>query len=262
MQTLFRQTLFCLTLFCLPSVLPVVNCSCAHKTFGRYDGELPQNFLWNNLPYFRALVPIPFGTCSNLSDRSTKNIGRSSIAIVVFWLCCCKFRSPCYCPQRSWLGLVFNPFLPGWGVIPSPFLHYKMFPRVQPLRQILWRGGEGMRWRRRLRWFFGVRRRSDSTWGRNTLLNCFLNPIPPKTMRQSGLAISCRFANTVFLRLDGSLDSRATSKTTLLFFQWLLIVWARLHSAPWLLLFHIPACTTEYTSKFVVFSLFLFRQDR
>ena len=44
-QTLFHLTLFRLTLFCLPSVLPALNCSCAHKTAGRYNGELPRNVL-------------------------------------------------------------------------------------------------------------------------------------------------------------------------------------------------------------------------
>ena len=202
-------------------------------------------FLWNDLPYFRVLVPILFGTCSNLPDLSTKNIGRSSLAIVVVWLCCCKFRSPCYCQQRSWLGLVSNPFLPWWGVIFFPLLHYKTFPRVLSLQLISRRGGEGMRWRRRLRWFFGARRHYDSTWGRNTLRNCFLHPIPLKMMRLSGLAIACCFANTVFSRLDGSLDSRATSLTTFLLFQWLFIARVQLRSAPLLLLFHMPACTTE-----------------
>ena len=79
----FCQTLFCLKLFCLLSLLPVVNCACAHKTVGRYDGDLPQIILWDNLPGFQALVPILYGTCSNLPDQSTKNIGRSSIVIAV-----------------------------------------------------------------------------------------------------------------------------------------------------------------------------------
>ena len=154
----FLSDTFFQTLFCLPSVLPAVNCSCAHKMARRYDCELPRNVLWNNLPYFRVLVPILFGTCSNLPDLSTKNIGRSSLAIVVVWLCCCKFRSPCYCWQILWLGLISNPFLPGWGVISFPFLHYKTFPRVPLLQLISRRGGEGMRWRLRLRWFVGARR--------------------------------------------------------------------------------------------------------
>ena len=114
--------------FFLPSVLPAVNCACAHKKAGRYDSELPRNVLWNNPPYFRVLVPILFGKCSNLPDLLTKNIGCSSLAIVVVWLCCCKLHSPCYCQKRSCLGLVSNPFLWGWGVISFPFLHYKTSP--------------------------------------------------------------------------------------------------------------------------------------
>ena len=31
--------------FCLTSLLPLVNCACAHKTVGRHDGELLQNVL-------------------------------------------------------------------------------------------------------------------------------------------------------------------------------------------------------------------------
>ena len=110
-------------------------------------------------------------------------------------------------------------------------------------------------------WFFGSRRRSDSIWGRNTRRNCFLHPIPLKTMGLSVLLISCRFANIIFLCLDGSLDSRATSLTTFLSFQWILLARAQCRSAPWLLLCSMPACTTEYTRKFAVFSLFLFCRD-
>ena len=40
-QTPFFQIIFCLTLFCLPSLLLVVNCACAHKMVGRYDGLVP-----------------------------------------------------------------------------------------------------------------------------------------------------------------------------------------------------------------------------
>ena len=51
-QPLNRADTFCLTLFVwhflsdtffLPSLLPVVNCACAHKMVGRYDGAPPQN---------------------------------------------------------------------------------------------------------------------------------------------------------------------------------------------------------------------------
>ena len=61
----------------------------------------------------------------------------------------------------------------------------------------------------------------------------------------SGLAISSHFSNIAFSRLDGSLDIRATSLTTLFLFQWLLIARAQLRLAPWLLLCRMPACTTE-----------------
>ena len=147
----FCQTHFCLTLFCLPYVLLAVNFSFAHKMAGRHNCELPWNVLWKNLPYFQVLVPILLGKCSNLPYLLTKNIGRSSLAIVFVWLCCCEFRSPCYCQRRSWLGLVSSPFLRGWGVISCPFLHYKTFPQVLLMWLISRRGGEGMHWRRRLR---------------------------------------------------------------------------------------------------------------
>ena len=46
-------------------------------------------------------------------------------------------------------------------------------------------------------------------------------------MRLSVLSISCRSANIVFSRLDGSLDSRATSLTTFLSSQWILLACLR-----------------------------------
>ena len=165
MHTIFHQTCFFLRLFCLPSVLPAENFPFAHKTAGCHDGESLRNVLWNNLPYFRHLVPILFGVCSNLPALSTKNIGRSLLAIVVAELCCCKFCSLCYCWRRSWLGLVSSPFLRWWGVISCPFLHYRMFLPVLLLRLISRRGGEGMCSRPLLLWFVGARRRSGSIRG-------------------------------------------------------------------------------------------------
>ena len=184
---------------------------------------MPRKVLWNNLPYVRVLVTILFGKCSYLPDLLTKDIGRPSLAIVVFWSCCCKFRSLCYCRRRSWLGLVSSPFLRGWDVISCPILHYKTCPQVLLLQLISQRGGERMRWCLLLRWFGGARRHSDSIWGRNIRRNCFLHFIPLKTMRLSVLSISCRFSNIVFSRLDGSLDSRATSLPTFLLFLWTLL---------------------------------------
>ena len=104
-------------------------------------------------------------------------------------------------------------------------------------------------WRQRLRWFFGVRRHYDSTRGRNIPRNCFLHPIPLKTMCLSGLAISCRFANIACSRLDGLLDSWATSLTTFLLFQWLLIDLSRLRSMPWLLLCRHPPTNPPVSTK-------------
>ena len=86
----FSSDTFLSDTFCLPSVLPAENFPFAHKTAERHDGGSPQIFLWNILPYFRILVPILFGKCSNLPDLLTKNIGRSSLAIVFVWLCCCR----------------------------------------------------------------------------------------------------------------------------------------------------------------------------
>ena len=97
----FSSDAFLSEIFFKPSVLLAENFPFAHKTAGRHDGGSLGNVLWNNLPYFRVLVPILFGKCSNLPDLLTKNIGRSSLAIVVVWLCCYKFRSPCYCRRRS-----------------------------------------------------------------------------------------------------------------------------------------------------------------
>ena len=208
----------------------------------KYGGLFHKTFCGGSPSWRPAIL---FRKCSNLPDLLTKNIGRSSLAIVVAWLCCCKFRSLCYCQRISWLGLVSIPFLWGWGVISCPFLHYRTFLQVLLLPLISRRGGEGMHSRLLLCWFVGASRRYDSIRGRITRRNCFLNPIPLETMRPSVLLISCRFTNIVFSRLDGSQDSQATSLTTFLLSQWLLLVRAQWRSAPWLLLCRMPACTTE-----------------
>ena len=207
----FRHSLFCLTLFCLPSIWPAVNSAFVHKMAGPHDGEPPQNVLWNNLQYFRVLVFILCGKCSNLPDLLTTSIGRSSLAIVVIWSCCFKFRLLCYCRQRSWLGLVYIPFPQAWGVISYPFLHYRTFLQVLLPRRILRRGGEGMHSQLLLCWFVEACRRFDSIQGRSAHRNFFLRTIPPEMMCLSVLLIACRSANIVFSRLDELWGNRATS---------------------------------------------------
>ena len=144
-------------------------------------------------------MPILYGTYSNLPDWSTKNTGCSSIVSVDVLLCCYKSRLLYFYPQKSWLGLASDPFLPGWCIKPSPFLHGKVFPWVQPWLLIFLRGGEGTRWRQRLHWFFAASRCVYSTQGKNILQNYSLQPIPTKMMCHSGWAISCRFTNIIFL---------------------------------------------------------------
>ena len=48
----------------------------------------------------------------------------------------------------------------------------------------------------------GACRRFDSIQGRSTRRDCFSRPIPPETMRRSGLLIACCSANIAFSRLD------------------------------------------------------------
>ena len=201
-------------------------------------------------------MPILFGNCSNLPDLLTKNIGRSLLVIVVVFSFGWKFRSPCYCRRRSWLGLVYIPFPWAWGVISCPFLHYRTFLQVLLPRLISRQGGEGMHSRLLLRWFIGARRRFDSIRGRSTRSNCFSRTIPPEMMRLSVLLIACRFANIIFSRLDESQGSQATSLPTFLLFWWPLLARVQWRSAPLLLLCRMPACTTGSTRKFVVSYLF------
>ena len=86
------------------------------KMLGKIIGQIFMPW-W---PYYMVCVQI------YLIDQ--QKIDRSSIASVDVLLWCCKFLSLYYYPQKLWLVLASNPFLPGWGVTPSPFIHCKCPP--------------------------------------------------------------------------------------------------------------------------------------